>query len=208
MPALHLPPPDPGLEIVFATTGYSKGLAQTQGVQGVGRFDLGFKSVTLSAQYKNISSPTADGEAAFAIGWKGKAAGFDLGAAVNWKRLIELDGQVDPDCWELIPSISRKVGPLTGRLSLTYSPNDLGRTGQSAWIEAGAAWKLDGKTVLVAAIGRRQREGASDYTAFNAGVTRALFKGVSAELRYYDNARSSLGEPFHARFVAALRGKF
>lgn len=205
---LDLPPPDPGIEIVFATRGYSKGLAQTEGVQGLGRVELAFGSVALTGQYKNISSSTAQGEAAFGIGWKGKAAGFDLGAAVNWKRLIGLDGQVDPDCWEFIPSVSRKFGPLTARLSLTYSPDDLGRTGQSAWMEAGATWKLDGKTNLVAAIGRREREAASDYTAFNAGVTRTLFKGVSAELRYYDTARSDLGEPFHGRFVAALRGKF
>ncbi len=208
MPALHLPPPDPGVEIVFATRGYSKGLAQTDGVQGVGRFELGFKAVTVSAQYKNITSPTADGEAAFGIGWKGKAAGFDLGAAVNWKRLIEIRGQVDPDCWEFIPSVSRKFGPLTAKLSLTYSPNDLGKTGESAWMEASAAWKLDGKTVLVAAIGRRERDRGSDYTAFNAGVTRTLFKGVTAELRYYDTAQSDLGDPFQGRFVAGLRGKF
>jgi hypothetical protein len=207
-PGPHLPPPDPGIEIVLATRGYSKGLAQTEGVQGLGRVELVFDSVTVSAQYKNITSPTSDGEAAFGIGWKGKAAGFDLGLGLNWKRLIGLDGQVDPDCWEFIPSVSRKFGPLTGKVSLTYSPDDLGGTGQSAWIEAGATWKLDGKTNLVAAFGRREREGASDYTAFNAGVTRTLFRGVSAELRYYDTARSSLGEPFHARFVGALRGKF
>jgi hypothetical protein len=204
----HLPPPDPGIEIVLATRGYSKGLAQTDGVQGVGRIDLVFESVTVSAQYKNITSPTAAGEAAFGIGWKGKAAGFDLGLGVNWKRLIGLDGQVDPDCWEFIPSVSRKLGPLTAKVSITYSPDDLGRTGRSAWMEAGAAWKLDGKTALVAAIGRREREAGTDYTAFNAGVTRTLFKGVSAELRYYDTGRSGLGEPFQSRFVAAIRGRF
>jgi hypothetical protein len=208
MPGLHLPPPDPGIEIVLATRGYSKGLAQTDGVQGVGRVELGFKAITVSAQYKNISSPTSDGEAAFGIGWKGRAGGFDLGATVNYKRLIELDGQVDPDCWEFIPSVSRRIGPLTAKLSVTYSPNDFGGTGESAWMEAGATWKLDGKTVLVAAVGRRERDRASDYTAFNAGMTRTLFKGVSAELRYYDTGRSELGETFHGRFVAALRGRF
>ena len=205
---MDLPPPDPGLEIVFATRGYSKGVAQTDGVQGVGKFELGFGSVALTAQYKNITSPTADGEAAFGVGWKGKAAGFDLGMTASWKRLIGLEGQVDPDAWEFVPSVSRKFGPLTARLSLTYSPDDLGSTRESAWMEAGATWKLDGKTNLVAAIGRREREGSTDYTAFNAGVTRALSKRVSAELRYYDSARSDLGENFEGRFVGALRAKF
>ncbi|HMJ93770.1 MAG TPA: porin [Allosphingosinicella sp.] len=205
---LDLPPPDPGIEIVLATRGYSKGLAQTEGVQGLGKFELAFKSISFTAQYKNITSPTAAGEAAFGVGWRGKAAGFDLGATVSWKRLIGLDGQVDPDCWEFIPTVSHKIGPLTAKLSLTYSPDDLGRTGTSAWMEAGAAWKLDGKTSLVAAIGRREREGATDYTAFNAGVTRTLFEGVSAELRYYDSARRALGDPFQARLVGSLRARF
>jgi len=207
-PGPHLPPPDPGLEIVLASRGYFKGLAQTDGLHIVARADLSFNSVTLSTQYRNITSPTSDGEVALTAGWTGKAAGFDVGVAASWKRLIGLDGQVDPDCWEFIPSVSRKVGPLTAKLSLTYSPNDLGRSGKSAWLEAGAAWKLDGKTSLVAAIGRRERERSTDYTAFNAGVTRTLFRGISAELRYYDSARSNLGEPFQGRFVAALRGKF
>jgi hypothetical protein len=200
--------PVPAGEVSLWTRGYSKGLAQTDGVQGVGRFDLGLKPVTFFAQYKNITSPTADGESAFGVGWKGKAAGFDLGASVAWKRLIGLDGQVDPDSWEFVPSVSRKFGPLTARLSLTYSPNDFGRTRESAWMEVGATWKLDGKTNLVAAIGRREREGSTDYTAFNAGVTRAVFKGVSAELRYYDSARSELGDPFQGRVVGALRARF
>ena len=205
---MDLPPPDPGLEIVIATRGYSKGVAQTDGVQGVGKFELGFGSVALTAQYKNITSPTADGEAAFGAGWKGKAAGFDLGMTASWKRLIGLDGQVDPDCFEFIPTVSRKFGPLTARVSLTYSPNDLGGTRESAWVEAGAAWKLDGKTSLSAAVGRREREGGTDYTAFNAGVTRTLLKGVTADLRYYDSARSDLGENFEGRFVGSLRAKF
>ena len=168
----------------------------------------GLKPVTFFAQYKNISSPTAAGESAFGIGWKGKAAGFDIGASVAWKRLIGLDGQVDPDSWEFVPSVSRKFGPLTAKLSLTYSPNDLGRTGESAWVETGASWKLDGKTSLVANVGRREREGGTDYTAFNAGVTRTLFKGITADLRYYDSARSELGGPFEGRVVGTLRARF
>jgi hypothetical protein len=200
--------PVPAGEVSLATRGYSKGLAQTDGVQGVGKFELGLSPISVFAQYKNITSPTAAGESSFGVGWKGKAAGFDLGASVAWKRLIGLDGQVDPDSWEFVPSVSRKFGPLSAKLSLTYSPNDFGRTRESAWMEASATWKLDGKTSIVGAIGRREREGSTDYTAFNAGVSRTLFKGVTADLRYYDSARSSLGDPFESRVVGSLRAKF
>lgn len=205
---LDLPPPDPGIELVLATRGMSKGLAQTEGVQGIARFELVFGPVALSTQYKNISSPTADGEASISAGWKGKALGFDLGASVAWKRLIGLENQVDPDSFELTPSIARKIGPLTAKLSMVYSPDDLGRTGESAWIEGGASWKAGKSTSLSANIGRRERTGSTDYTAFNAGVTRTLFKGITADLRYYDSARSALGDPFEARIVGALRAKF
>ncbi|MGZ8999004.1 MAG: porin [Allosphingosinicella sp.] len=207
-PAHAIPKPVPAGEVSLSTRGYSKGLAQTEGVQGIGRFELGFGQFTLATQYKNITSATANGEAAFSGIWKGKAAGFDLGMTASWKRLIGLNGQVDPDTFEFIPTVSRKFGPLTARLSLTYSPDDFGRTGKSAWVEAGAAWKLDGKTSLVANVGRREREGGTDYTAFNAGVSRSLFKGVTADLRYYDSARSELGDPFEGRVVAGLRARF
>ena len=200
--------PVPAGEVSLSTRGYSKGLAQTEGVQGVGRFELGFGQFVLATQYKNISSATADGEATFSGIWKGKAAGFDLGMTASWKRLIGLEGQVDPDTFEFIPTVSRKFGPLTARLTLTWSPDDLGRTGESAWVEAGVSWKLDGKTNLVANAGRRERERGTDYTAFNAGVTRTLLKGVTADLRYYDSARSELGDPFEGRVVGSLRARF
>jgi hypothetical protein len=198
----------PAGEVTLSTRGYSKGLAQTDGVQGIGRFELGFGQFGLATQYKNITSATADGEATFSGIWKGKAAGFDLGMTASWKRLIGLDGQVDPDTFEFIPTVSRKFGPLTARLSLTYSPDDLGRTGESAWVEGGAAWKVNGKTSISANLGRREREGGTDYTAFNAGVTRSILKGLTADLRYYDSARSELGDPFEGRVVAALKARF
>ena len=202
-----MPPPDPGVEIVLATRGYSKGLAQTEGVQGIGRVELVFAAVAIGAQYKNISSPTAAGEASFSAGWKGKLGGFDLGASIAWKRLIGLEGQADPDSWELTPSIARRIGPLTAKLSMVYSPDDLGSTGESAWIEGGASWKAGKSTSFSANVGRRERSGSTDYTAFNAGVTRTLFKGITADLRYYDSARSALGETFEGRVVGALRAK-
>jgi uncharacterized protein (TIGR02001 family) len=205
---MDLPPPDPGIEISVASRGMSKGLAQTDGIQIVGRGELVFGAVTFATQYKNITSATADGEFSLSAGLKRKLLGFDVGATVNYKRLTGLDGQVDPDCIEFIPSIARGFGPVTARLSLTYTPDDLGSTESSAWLEGGLAWKIAKKTSLSANIGRRERTGSTDYTAFNLGLTQSLLPNVSAEVRYYDTQRSGLGENFHARAVASVKVKF
>ena len=57
-------------------------------------------------------------------------------------------------------------------------------------------------------IGRREREGGADYTAFNFGMSRGLLPGITADLRWYDTNRSSLGSPYRGRLIASLRARF
>ena len=71
----------------------------------------------------------------------------------------------------------------------------------------GATWKLDGKTNLVAAVGRRGREGAADYIAFNAGVTRTLFKGRLGRAAI-TTAPGAGSATVPGELVGALRAKF
>jgi hypothetical protein len=205
---MDLPPPDPGIEIVVASRGMSKGLAQTDGFQVLGRGELLFGDLGFSAYYKNITSATADGEVGVGAILKKKLGGFDVSGTVTFKWLTGLDGQVDPDSIELIPSVSRRFGPMTARVSVTYTPNDFGRTGSSTWIEGGLAWKVGKSTTISGNLGRRERERAVDYTGFNLGVSHSLHKNFTAELRYYDTHRSALGDNFHGRAVAILRAKF
>ena len=202
---MDIPPPDPGIEIVVASRGISKGLAQTDGVQLVARPELAFGPVWLGFYAKNVTSSAADGEAGPSFRIRTRAGGFDLAASATWKMSIAPRGTLNDDALELVGSIGRRFGAATARFSVTWSPNDLGATDETVWAEAGLGYNVRRSTSLSFNLGRRERDGGPDYTAFNFGVTQALQQGFSAELRWYDTDRSRLGDSFEGRLVAALR---
>jgi hypothetical protein len=203
-----LPPPDPGIEIVVASRGVSKGLTQTDGPQFLIRPELAVGHVYLGFYLKNVTSASSEGEGGPSIAYRTRAAGFDLAASATWKLAIEPHGPSDRQALELVGSGSRRLGPVTARLAVTWSPDDLGSTEQTTYAEAGASYSLRRSTTVSAALGRRERDGGPDYTAFNVGMTQTLFQGVSADLRWYDTNRSALGDAFEGRVIASLRARF
>jgi hypothetical protein len=205
---LDLPPPDPGIEIVVASRGVSKGLTQTDGPQFLVRPELAVGHLYLGFYLKNVTSSSSEGEGGPSVGYRTRAAGFDLAASATWKFAVEPHGPADREALELVGSVSRRIGPVTARLGVTWSPDDLGSTEQTIWAEAGASYSLRHSTTISAALGRRERDGGPDYTAFNFGVTQTLFQGVSADLRWYDTNRSALGDAFEGRVIASLRARF
>lgn len=202
---IDLPAPDAGIEVSVASRGYSKGLAQTDGIQILARPELAVGPVYLGFYAKNVTSSTSDGEAGPSIGVRTRAGGFDLGAAATWKMSIAPVGATNDDAVELVGSVGRRFGPITARLSLTWSPNDLGSTDETAWAEAGLSYSLRRSTSISVNLGRRERDGGPDYTAFNIGVTQSLLPGISGEVRWYDTNRSATGDAFEPRLVAAVR---
>jgi hypothetical protein len=202
---LDIPPPDPGIEIVVASRGISKGLAQTDGIQVVARPELAFGPVYLGFYAKNVTSSSSEGEAGPSIGLRRRAGGFDLEASATWKMSIEPRGSANDDALELVGSIGRRFGPANARFSLIWSPDDLGATDQTTYAEAGLGYTLRRATTISANLGRRERDGGPDYTAYNFGVTQTFPRGFSADLRWYDTNRSRLGDPFEGRLVASVR---
>jgi hypothetical protein len=203
-----LPPPDPAIEISIASRGISKGLAQTDGPQLLARGEVGFGRLYAGAYAKNVTSPTSDGEAGAVIGLRAKAGGFDLAASAALKIAIAPAAGLDKEALELAGSISRKMGRVTPRVSVIWSPGDLGSTGRSVYAEAGLAYDLGGGTSLGGAVARRERAGGADYTAFNAGIVHVIAGRFTVDLRWYDTGSSALGDPYRGRLVAALRAKF
>lgn len=66
-----------------------------------------------------------------------------------------------------------------------------------------------GKNIRISgAVGRRDRVNGDDYTAFNAGVSKTIFKGMTLDARFYGTNRSDISEFFEDRFVATARMAF
>jgi len=205
---LDLPPPDPRAEIVLASRGISKGVTQTDGAQLVVRAEIGLGAVFVGGQYKNISSPTADGEASFIFGFRKEVGSVDVTATATYKSLTGLSAQADPDTWEFTASGTRKFGLVTPRIALIYSFDDIGSTGRSIYLEGGASLTITRRAAIIVNLGHRARKAASDYISFNVGVSYQLQKGVAVDVRYYDTNRGNLGSQFQNRLVGALRAQF
>jgi uncharacterized protein (TIGR02001 family) len=202
-----LPPADPGIEIVIATRGMSKGLAQTDGPQAVIKPFVRFDWLQLGGQWKNVDSSNAEGEALVFASVSKKVGTLQLSGGVAYKVLTAVSGKVDSDSIELAAGASRKFGPVSGRISLVYSPDDLGSAKRSLYLEGGPSLQLPKGWVLSAAIGRRHRQGGADYTAFNAGISK-MVEVLQLDLRYHDTAQSHLGEVYRGRIVGSVRLTF
>lgn len=199
----------PSVEATLATQGMSKGLRQTEDPQLIVRPQLTFGQFYGGAQIKNVDSPIAHAEASLFAGVKKKLLGFSLDGSVSYKFLVPAeDGANDTGAFEFIAVAGRKIGPATARIALTYSPDDFGATGQSAYVFASAAADLSATTSLSGGVGRRERDNGADYTAFNLGLTQALGKHFSADLRYHDTAEGNFGETYRSRVIASMKAKF
>jgi len=200
-----LPPPDPGIEILIASRGISKGIAQTDGIQIVPKAFVQLGQVQIGGQWKNITSPVADGEAAAFVNYAPKLGAFQLALGAAYKFQTNVIGNPDHDAFEFTAGASRKIGKAGFRTSAVFSPDDIGGSRRSLYLEAGPSFDLDGSTRLSANIGRRSRVAGLNYTSFNAGVSKTFAKKVTVDVRYYDTAQGELGEIYDDRFVVSAR---
>ncbi|QNM82588.1 hypothetical protein H8M03_11380 [Sphingomonas sabuli] len=202
-----LPPVDPAFEISVASRGMSKGIAQTDGVQVLPKASLKLGDVQVGAQWKNVTSPVADGEAALFVNVGRQVAGFQVGGGIAYKFQTNVKEPTDDTSWEFSANASRKFGRISGRMSAVYSPDDLGGGRRSLYLDGGPTFDIDKATKLSANLGHRSRVNGVDYTSFNAGVTRS-FKALSLDLRYYDTNRGEAGENYGERVVLLGRLSF
>lgn len=205
MPAL--PPPFPAFQVSVYSSGTSKGIAQTKGPQVVGRGDLAFGDGYVAAYLKNVTSTTSDAEAGGIIGVRKKITGFNLAASATVRQAINPTPGSNATTLELAASVGRPIGPVTPSVSIIYSPHDLGSTKRSVYAEGGLTYALSKQFSASAAIGRRDRVGGPDYTAWNAGLTWTPAKQIAFDARYYDTDGPAQW-PYKARFVVGGTVKF
>lgn len=200
-------PPQPSVQLSIASSGTSKGLAQTKGPQVIGRAEVDFGSIYVASYLKNVTSPDTEAEAGQTIGVKTKAAGFNLAASATLRLEVDPVPGADAVSLELAGSIARPIGRFTPALSVIYSPDDLGSTKRSIYVEATGSYAISKKLSASAALGRRDRVNGADYAAWNAGVTWTPVKHVALDARYYDTDGPHQW-PYQPRFVVSGSLKF
>lgn len=200
-----MPPVVPAFELSVANQGMSKGILQSEGAQFIIRPSVKARGFQLGAQWKNISTNSARGEASIIGGWSGKVRGFDLGGSLAYKMLTSAKGSGNRRGWEATVSATRKAGKLGLRVNAVFSPDDLGSTDQSLYIEGGPSLDLPLQLRLSANLGHRWRDGSPDYTSYNIGVSRRVLKLLTADLRLYETDRSELGKTYERRLIGSLR---
>lgn len=202
-----LPPSPPTIEVSVASRGISQGIAQTHGPQAVVRAELPVGPIYVAAYAKNVTSTTADGKGGLTAGIRTKFAGLNLSASATWRIAISPVAGLDSQSLELAGSFARRFGNFTQQLSVIWSPDDLGTTRRSFYYEASAACSVSSKTSVGAAVGRRERTGGLDYTAFNVGITHKLSPHITADLRYHGSDKHNLGYTYQPGLNASVRVK-
>lgn len=205
---MDMPPFDPGVEIVAATHGMSKGLGQTDGPQLVmtGRVKSG--DFGIFARIKNVDSGGAYGEANAGLTWQPKLGGLDLELGVIGKTMVQPPLNADRHAIEFDAGIGRKFGSVTPKLKLTYSPDDLGSTGQSFFYRAEVAWKVADKWRLSGQVGRRDRDGGPDYWMGDIGISYHLASHILADVRFHTTDKGDYGDAYKRRIVGSIRASF
>ncbi len=203
-----LPPIDAGVELVVSSRGMSKGIRQSDEPQVIPKAYVQIGGVQIGGQWKNVTSSTADGEAAafFSASRKFGSLSVTVGAAYKFQTAAK--GGTDTNSLEFTSAVSQKVGRLSVKVGATYSPDDLGRAKRSLYVEGGPAFDLTKTMKLSAGIGRRSRENGPNYLSMNAGATKTFFRSFAVDFRYYRTSRSELGDVYRQRIVIAGRWSF
>lgn len=198
-----LPPFDPGFEMVVSSRGMSKGIEQANEPQVIPKAYVDIGDAEFGGQWKNVTSSTGTGEASAFVNASRDFGRFSFTVGAAYKVQTGAVRKADTDSLELSAAISRKFGSVSLGLNAFYTPDDLGDTKRSLYVEGGPAFALTRTLRLSANLGRRTRVNGADYVAGNIGITKTLAGQLGLDLRYYQTNRHDLGDTYRRRIVIA-----
>ena len=203
MPAI-LPPFDPAVEITVATTGMTQGTAQTDGGQIKPRAYLKIGQVQAGLLWRNIDSQLARGVGVLFVRTSRKLGRLQLDGGIAYRVRTGVKVPHKSQAWELNAGLRRDVGKLSLSGIVEFSPREFEK-GYSLYLEGGPTLTLSRTLRLSTSVGRRERRGAPDYSAINAGLTKTLVEGLALDIRYYATTKAEVGERYRSRLVTSAR---
>lgn len=153
---------------------------------------------------EGVRSDGSDVEGELGFGFRPQVAGFDLDLNVAHKWRLDAHPGADAEAWEFTADLSRSIGPARARLQLQHSPDGAGTVKAWTWVEAQAGWDFNEAVSASAAIGRREQDGAIDYTGYNLGVSWAIHRRAALDLRWFGTDGPSNDPRYADALVAAI----
>lgn len=216
---------------VGAQTDYIyRGISQTGRNGSVfGGGDLSYGDYYLGAWASNVDltgAASPDAEVDVYGGWRHSLAGVAIDLGLQQYAYVNTPSHMRAQYAEAYLKASRSIGPLSGGLSVSYSPKfrDLastapGKVNDETYVELNGAYAVDRKLSISGAIGRvavslDRPTGSTpkftDYTTWNLGAAYAITDRVGLDLRYTDtDASAFFGEKYAGgRLVAQLKASF
>ena len=200
---LALPPADPGFEILVSSQGMSQGIAISDGIQLFPRLTVRVGRLQAGAQWRNVDAPAANGVAAIFARYDRKIGQWQADATVRYRMRTGFTGVGRAASWEFSASARRSFGKAAIVASADYSPEEFGR-GQSLYVEISPSITI-GSTRISGGIGRRYRETDFAYTSGNLGVSRAVSKAITLDVRFYATDRADRGDRYKPRLILSAR---
>jgi len=219
MPQLALPPATPPEAVVagpvfaFTATAASdyvfRGISQTENGAAV----FGSGRVSYDNLYAGVGMENVDfhnstkAEYDLSAGWTPVVHGFRFDLGVVRYGYIDQPAHTEIDTVEVKAVVLHDFGPVTLGGAVYYSGNYFGSHRDDVYGEGRASYRITPKLTLSGAAGR-QSGGLSDHTTWNAGVTYALVKHVSFDLRYADTDEHDLGKIYGSHVTASIAAAF
>ncbi|WP_298162039.1 hypothetical protein [Brevundimonas sp.] len=158
----------------------------------------------VDTEFETIDSSGSSVETELEAGWQFAAAGLDFDTSVSRKWRLGADAGADDEAWEYQFDILRDFGPVDTRLRLEHSPDGLGSTRATTWVEARLRWPLADRLRASITLGRREQDNAPDYTGGNAGIAWAVTDTTALDLRWHVTDAAGQGLQYEDGLVASV----
>ena len=158
----------------------------------------------VDGEFETIEASGARVETELEAGWQVSAAGLEFDASVSHKWRPGADTGQDATAWEYQFDVNRDFGPVDTRLRVEHSPDGLGSTGATTWVETRLHWPVADGLQASATLGRREQDDAPDYTGWNAGLTYELTGTTDVDLRWHGTDAEAEGNQYEDGLVASV----